>query len=75
MSKTHENNDGQLIMRGLQHAIEAAAKQCVEDAVKKFEQDLNQRISTIVLDVARQFSVTCLRDEVTITLKDARRQI
>ncbi len=70
---TPKRTEGELIMRGLQHAIGEAAKQCAEEAVKKFEHDLNQRISSIVLDVARTFSVNVMRDEVTITLKDARK--
>ena len=39
----------------------------------KVEHDLNRHISSIVLDVARTFSMNVMRDEVTITLKDARK--
>lgn len=61
------------LLNALTQAVEAAAQECVTEAIKKFEHDLREKISTLGLQVDSTYSVHMNQNEVVITLKDVRK--
>lgn len=73
MPVTNKPDFQNLLFNALTKAVEAAAQECATEAIKKFEHDLREKISTLGLQVASTYSVQMNHNEVVITLKDVRK--
>ena len=60
------------IKKAFHQALEDKAKEISARLTKQFEKELNESISSIVVNVARQVTVMSRNDELVISLKDAR---